>query len=57
MLWKIGTFDVNLDTNGGNLTDDDIIHIQYDSSDYDIEGPHRDGYTFIGWYDQNGVQY
>lgn len=48
--------EVHLDTNGGKIRDgivmDDLYVIQVaDNSDDSLPTPEKDGYTFMGWYD------
>ncbi len=42
---------INFDTNGGNSLD----RLVYNSADITIPSPERDGYTFLGWYYDNGA--
>lgn len=42
---------INFDTNGGNSLD----RLVYNSADITIPSPERNGYTFLGWYYDNGA--
>ena len=49
-------YNINLDYNGGNLPDGETNPTSYTIEDDDIVivNPEREGYTFIGWTDEEG---
>jgi len=50
--WKANTYTVTLDANGGSCSSTSM-KITYDS-EYTLPTPTRSGYTFTGWYTENG---
>ena len=50
--WQIKTYIIEFDTNEGNAISDKSYNIQ---SEYTLPTPTRTGYTFAGWYDNEGL--
>ena len=49
-------YTVTLDANGG-MVKPDSVSVQYGIAVGQLPVPVREGYTFDGWYDENGAQY
>ena len=49
-------YTVTLDANGGTVKPDSVS-VQYGMAVGQLPVPVREGYTFDGWYDENGAQY
>ena len=47
---------MTLDANGGTVKPDSVS-VQYGMAVGQLPVPVREGYTFDGWYDENGAQY
>ena len=45
------SYEVTLDVNGGDELSKDTVTVTFDSS-YSFPVPTREGYTFLGWYDE-----
>ena len=45
------SYEVTLDVNGGNELSKDTVTVTFDSN-YSFPVPVREGYTFLGWYDE-----
>ena len=52
--WKANEYKLSLDYNDGTASTSNTV--TYDSA-YEIETPTRPGYTFLGWYYENGNAY
>ncbi len=48
-LWTVVDFNVNFETNGGNL-DTEAITVSFNEEYGTLPSPTRDGYVFAGWY-------
>lgn len=51
--WKVNTYTITYDVNGGDTLDNDTQKIVY-GDEYALKTPTRKGYVFVGWY-YNGV--
>ena len=51
--WEANTYTVTLDPNGGELKAEPIT-VTFGREIGELPEPTRDGYTFIGWFDENG---
>ncbi|MCF7931716.1 MAG: leucine-rich repeat protein [Acholeplasmataceae bacterium] len=49
-LWQINQYTINFDTNGGSVVES--ITEDYETVVIAPEDPIREGYTFLGWWDQ-----
>ena len=53
--WEANTYKVTLDADGGVLPGDSEVTVTYDEQ-YGLPAPTRAGYTFLGWFLENGTQ-
>ena len=51
--WKANEYTVTFDVNGGNALENDTMTVSYDSAFGTLPVPTREGYVFLGWYDEN----
>ncbi|MBP1566102.1 MAG: InlB B-repeat-containing protein [Oscillospiraceae bacterium] len=47
--WKLNSYTVTLDANGGTVSDDSVT-VTYSKGYGTLPKPTRDGYTFLGWF-------
>ena len=54
--WTVNKTAVTLDPNGGTVNGEEVeyIEIDYNSTYGTLATPKRDGYEFLGWYDESG---
>ena len=54
--WKPIEYTVSFDVNGGDELEENPIFVNYETKNYILPTPTREGYTFVGWYDskENG---
>ena len=52
--WKVNTYTVNLNADGGNVSPSSIT-VTYDSTYSNLPTPTRNGYSFDGWFTENGT--
>jgi uncharacterized repeat protein (TIGR02543 family) len=50
--WEIFSYDINYELNGGTNADNPITYT-IESSTIILNEPTREGYTFLGWYENN----
>ncbi len=53
--WEANEYTVRLDANGGSVSEDSLT-VAYDQ-EYTLPTPERTGYTFLGWFDNEGNEY
>ena len=53
--WNANTYKVTLDATGGTLTGGNEVIVTY-GEQYGLPAPTRTGYTFLGWYLEDGTQ-
>ena len=54
--WKVKTYTITYDVNGGNSLPSNTQEVTYDS-EYVLQTPTRDYYNFAGWYDSSSNLY
>ena len=52
--WKVNTYTVSLNADGGNVSPSSIT-VTYDSTYSNLPTPTRNGYSFDGWFTENGT--
>ena len=52
-MWSVNSYTITLDPNGGEL-ENNTIEVTFDTAIGELPVPTRDGYTFVGWLDENG---
>ena len=56
--WDLGVYTVTLDVNGGDeLPEVERTHRVMYTYNFTFAVPTRTGYTFLGWFDENDIQY
>lgn len=50
-IWDVITYNITYNLNGGTLPNGYVSTYSYETATFNLPIPTRDGYTFMGWYD------
>ena len=53
--WELVTYSITYELNGGELTAENPAQYNFNTPDFTLNNPKKDGYVFAGWTGSNGI--